>query len=99
MRGVSELSATTGKRAGATTGIGVMPGKSGSGKKPPAPVGFEFYKQGAGWACRSVLIEDGRRVRRYVGYLSGKAWAELQAAHKGPELRAAIRQWIEGRRK
>lgn len=104
MRAISEpfeVKAHTGKRGRksdpAHTGGGAMPGKSGQGRKPPKIGGFEWYKQGAGWACRSVAIVDGKRTRRYLGYLSGKAWADMQKNHSGPELRGAVKQWLEGR--
>lgn len=78
---------------------GAMPGKSGQGRKPPKIGGFEWYKQGAGWACRSVSIVDGKRTRRYLGYLSASTWADMQKNHSGPELRAAVRAWIDSKEK
>lgn len=91
MRGISEGLSLKGNVS--------IPGKARTDKKPYAPKGFEWHAQSKGFTCRRIVIEGGKRRRVYVGFLSGKAWADMQAAHKGPELRSAIRQWIEGRRK
>ena len=94
MRAISEPF-TVKARSGSGNDREAMPGKDGKGRKPYAPAGFEFYRQGKGWACRSVTIEDGKRRRRYLGYMSASSWADMQRSHSGPELRAAVKQWIE----
>lgn len=94
MRAISEPFAVT-ARSGSGNDRAAMPGKDTKGRKPPKIGGCEFYRQGKGWACRSVTIEDGQRKRRYLGYMSAKTWADMQRSHSGPELRAAVRSWIQ----
>lgn len=97
MRAVSDDFALTGREHSARKGKVTIPGKDDKGRRPPKIAGYEFYRQGKGWACRSVTIDDGRRRRKYLGYLSGKAWAELQRSHSGADLRSAVLEWIRGR--
>lgn len=78
---------------------GGIPGKGRTDRKPHAPAGYEWHAQSKGFTCRRIVKEDGKRRRVYVGFLSGKAWADMQKNHSGPELRAAVKRWIEGKEK
>lgn len=75
-----------------------MPGKSRADRKPYAPAGFEWHAQSKGFTCRRIVKEGGKRRRVYVGFLNGKAWADMQSRHSGPELKQAVKAWIESRR-
>lgn len=86
---------TTGRKAQKSL---QMP-KTGNRRKPPTVQGFEWYRQGRGWACRTVTVIDGKRVRKYLGYLNAAEWERMQQAHTGAELKTAVKQWIEGKAK
>ena len=74
------------------------PGKGKNVRKPPSLVGFEWHRQSTGFVCRRVVVENGKRRREYVGYLSGPAWTELQREHPGAAaLKGAVREWIESK--
>lgn len=73
-----------------------MPRNAG-GTKPPKIAGYEWHRQSKGHTCRKIIIENGKRRRVYVGFLNGKAWADMQATHRGLELRSAVLEWIHSR--
>lgn len=101
MRGIVEPPALKGvrpKKDGLSLKGGSLPGKVRTDRKPYAPAGFEWHAQSKGFTCRRIVKEGNKRRRVYVGFLSGKAWAELQSRHKGPELREAVKRWIESKR-
>lgn len=96
MRAVAEPFALKGKPAEkSNTALKGMPGKNRTDRKPYAPTGFEWHAQSRGFTCRRIIVENGKRRRKYHGFLSGKAWAELQQSHSGADLRSAVREWIQ----
>lgn len=80
----------------ALKGNRAMPRNAG-GVKPPKIAGFEWHAQSKGFTCRKIIIENGKRRRVYVGFLNGKAWADMQAAYRGLDLRSAVLEWIRVR--
>lgn len=84
------------KAAPALKGNAGIPGKGKNVKKPPSIVGFEWHRQSTGFVCRRVTVENGKRARVYVGYLSGPAWATMQRDNPGAAaLKGAVREWIQ----
>lgn len=73
------------------------PGKGKRPKKPPTIYGYEWSQQSTGWTLRRVIVENGKRRREYVGYLSGPAWATMQRDNPGAALKGAVREWIESK--
>lgn len=78
----------------AIKGETVGPGKQRVDRKPYAPSGYEWHAQSKGFVCRRIVYDGGKRRRVYVGFLSGKAWADMKAAHRGADLTAAVKAWI-----
>lgn len=59
---------------------------------------IEWIQQGAGWACREIYHEDGKRRRRYIGHLGRKRYEEFCAGATPAELEARLFEWIEERK-